>query len=142
MMLAVLASKEPEGIFFVYQKSQHRVTPQGIVKIAGSPTIARNATEKRAQKPPQKRAQKQNNIKRMTDFPLLIFDHVALHFKVFLSFWIKTEKCVIVDAINLWARIASGVLLDALLGMFLGALMGSSAGVTPGQVCLLNSLGL
>ena len=58
----------------------------------------------------------------------------------------KPKKCVIVDAINLWARIASGVLLDALLGallgMFLGAFMGSSAGVTPGQVCLLNSLGL
>ena len=54
--------------------------PQGIVKTAGSPTIARNATEKRAQKRPQKRAQKQNNIKIMTDFPLLIFDHVALHF--------------------------------------------------------------
>ena len=142
MMLAVLASKEPEGIFFVYQKSQHRVTPQGIVKIAGSPTIARNATEKRAQKRPQKRAQYQTNRKIMPDFPLLIFDPFALHFYVFLSFWIKTEKCVIVDAINLWARIASGVLLDALLGMFLGALMGSSAGVTPGQVCLLNSLGL
>ena len=82
----------------------------------------------------------------MSDFPLLFFDNFALHFYVFLSFWIKTEKCVIVDAINLWARIASGVLLDALLGallgMFLGALMGSSAGVTPGQVCLLNSLGL
>ena len=142
MMLAVLASKEPEGIFFVYQKSQHRVTPQGIVKIAGSPTIARNATEKRAQKRPQKRAQKQKNRKIVKDIPLLIFDHFALDFYVFLSFWIKTEKCVIVDAINLWARIASGVLLDALLGMFLGALMGSSAGVTPGQVCLLNSLGL
>ena len=54
----------------------------------------------------------------------------------------QNRKSVIVDAINLWARIASGVPLDALLGMFLGALMGSSAGVTPGQVCLLNSLGL
>ena len=81
MMLAVLASKEPEWIFFVYQKSQHRVAPQGIVKIAGSQTIARNATEKRdqkrAQKRPQKRAQKQTNLKIMTDFPLLIFDPFA-----------------------------------------------------------------
>ena len=80
MMLAVLASKGPEGIFFVCQKSQHRVTPQGIVKIAGSPTIARNATEKRAQKRPQKRAPKQKNRKIMSDFPLFIFDHFALQF--------------------------------------------------------------
>ena len=84
MMLAVLASKEPEGIFFVYQKSQHRVTPQGIVKIAGSPTIARNATEKRAQKRPQKRAQKQTNGKIMPDFPLLILILLLYIFMFFI----------------------------------------------------------
>ena len=84
MMLAVLASKEPEGIFSVYQKSQHRATPQVIVKIAGSPTIARNATEKRVQKRPQKCAQKQKNIKLTSDFLLLIFDHFALFFMFFI----------------------------------------------------------
>ena len=92
MMLAVLASKEPEGIFFVYQKSQHRVTPQGIVKIAGSPTIARNATEKRAQKRPQKRAQKQNKRKIMTDLPLLFFDPFALQFYIFYHFGSKPKN--------------------------------------------------
>lgn len=89
MMLAVLASKEPEGIFFVYQKSQHRVTPQGIVKIAGSPTIARNATEKRAQKRPPKRAPKQKQLKNNVGFSFIDFWSFCF---TFLCFFIILDQ--------------------------------------------------